>query len=117
MHKKHTYLLKLLHTRSSVVSTQEAALDELIRLSCEDEYFRRLIKDLGLRSLGLLRYNPRIWYNLPKPVQTQAERAIIALADENANIKDLVWSLKSKVVFKFWPFIRKELRSYLLYVP
>lgn len=110
------YLLTSVRTRSSVISTQDAALDELIRLSCEDELFRRLVKKKGLRSLGHLRFNPYIWYRLPKPIQTQAERAIIALADDNASIKDLVWSLKSKVIFKFWPFIRKELRSYLLYV-
>lgn len=104
------------YDRSDVSSTQESALDEIIRLSCEDEYSRRVLKESGVRTIGLLSSNPRIWYNMPKPIQTMAERAIIALNDENASIKNLVWSLRSTTILKSWPYIRKTLRGYLLCV-
>ena len=103
--------------RSHVPSTQEHALDEIIDLSCRSEYFRRSSREAGIRTLGLqLQSSGGVWGSRPRPIQTRLERAFVTLADGHAYIKDLVWSLRSQVISKSWPFIRKELRECLLYV-
>ena len=95
------------------MSTQKVALEEIIELAFEDEQLRLLLKFDGMRSIGLLRQNRTVWYNMPKPVQSRAQRALIALADENASIKDLVHSLKT-LPRQSWYQMRPRLRGCLL---
>lgn len=103
--------------RSDVDTTREDALDEIIELSFEDDYLRNVLKTSdGIRSIGLLRSKREIWYNLPMPIRTKAERAIFALADINAAVKDLIVNLQSNTSLQHWPKVRQVLRDFLLYV-
>lgn len=95
------------------MSTQDAALREVTELSFEDEQLRLLLKSDGLRAIGLLRQNRLVWHNMPKPIQSQAHRTLIALADENASIKDLVNSLRA-LPSQLWPPVELKLRACLL---
>lgn len=92
--------------------TQEAALDEVIELAFEDEHLRLLLKPDGIMAIGLLRENQKLWYNMPKPIQCRAHRALIALADENASIKELIGSLQMART-QAWPQIKTMLKSCL----
>ena len=86
---------------------------ELIDLSFESDQLRLLLKGDGLRTIGLLKYNATIWYNMSTTMRSRANKALIALADENASMKDLVHSLE-EVPRDLWPKIRTRLRDYLL---
>lgn len=88
-------------------------MDEVIELSLEDEQLRQLLKIDGMRAVGLLKQNHAIWYNMPKPIQSRANRALIALADEAASVKELVLSLQT-LPGHLWAEVQKQLRGCLL---
>lgn len=89
-------------------------LDEIITPFYEGEQLRQLLKFDGLRASDLLRQNPKIWYNMLKHIQYRAQRAKIALADENTNIKNMLHSLRT-LPLQEWPRRRIELESCLLW--
>lgn len=100
-------------SRSNVASTQDAALRELIELAIEDEHLRMLLKSDGFRAIGLLRQNRTAWYNMPKPIQSRAHRALIALADESVTIKEISQSLQT-LPQQAWPQAKMKLQACLL---
>ena len=100
-------------SRSDVTPTQDAALREIIELSFEGDQLRLLLKSNGQRAIGLLRQNHVAWHNLPKPIQSRAEKAFVALADENASIKGLVQSLLA-LPTQLFPQMKVRLRACLL---
>lgn len=89
------------------------ALSEVINLAFEDEQLRLLLKTECIRSIGLLRQDRSVWYNMPKPIQSRAHRTLIALGDENANIKDFVGSLQT-IPLLAWPLLKPKLEACLL---
>ena len=95
------------------MSTQEVALGEVIELAFEYEQIRILLKIDCIRCIGLLRQNRGLWYNLPQPIQSRAQRALISLADEIASIKELVFSLQS-LPEEAWPIMESNFKSCLL---
>lgn len=88
------------------------ALEEVIELAFEDEQLRILLKNDGLHAIGLAQQNRSAWYNMPKPIQSRAQRALIALSDENASIKDLVQSLHA-FPQQAWPEMQARLLACL----
>lgn len=106
----------LLTKRSSdVFKTQDDAMSEITDLSFEDDSLRKLLKSLAMKRAGLLRYNPLVWHNIPKPLQTKFDRMVVALTDVNADIKYLLRSFAA--VGKEARFLlRERLRQYLLCV-
>lgn len=101
--------------RSDVSSTQEVAIDEVTELALEDDHLRRLLHDAGIRTIGLLRQDPQIWYNMPKSIHTKAQKALISLAEEAASIKSLVQSLEM-CPQDTWPSVKSKLEACLTYV-
>lgn len=95
------------------MSTQDATLREIIELAFEDEQLRHLLKTDGIRTIALLKQDPQIWLNLPKPIQSRVQRAFIALAEENAGVKDLVYYLQTSPLRK-WKQTELRLKSCLL---
>ena len=100
-------------SRSDVASTQDAALEEIIELAFEGDQLRLLLRRNGLRAIGLLRQDRPVWHNMRKSIQSRAEKALIALAAENASIKDLVHSLQALPRQSF-PQVKARLRACLL---
>lgn len=63
-------------------------------MALEDEYLRLLLHKDVVQSICVLRKNATVWYNISEPIRTKAQKALIALADENASLKDLIYSLQ-----------------------
>lgn len=88
-------------------------MEEVIELAFENENLRLLLKYDGIRSIGLLKQDRAIWYNMPKQIQSRAHRALIALGDENASIRNLVYSLQA-LPLQAWPQMKAMLEGCLL---
>ena len=90
-------------------------MNEVMELAFEDDALRQLLKFPALRQIGLVRQNPRLWLNTPKPLRTKFEKSILALADVNADIKYLVQAFVASKP-KEQARLRTLVSQYLLYV-
>lgn len=84
-------------------------------LAFEDEQIRQLLSIKGIRAIGLLKADHSVWYNLPNQVHSRAEKALFALTERNASIKDLVVSLKTRSRDSY-PIVKEHLEHALSYV-
>ena len=87
----------------------------VIELAFEDEHLRQLLSGDGIRAIGLLRADTSVWYNLPTQIHSKAEKALIALTEKNASIKDVVHSLTTRSRDSY-PIIKENLELSLSYV-
>ena len=84
-------------------------------LAFEDDALRQLIKSQALKQIGLVRHNPSLWLNTPKPLQARFEKAVVALADVNFEIKYLVRAFVASEP-GLWAHLRAMIRKCLLFV-
>ena len=91
-----------------------AALEEIIGMEIEDEYIRQLLCCDVMQSINSLRENVTIWYNTPGPIRARVQNAFIAIADENATLKDFIYSLQD-CGRTAWLKKKEQLEACLLY--